>query len=71
MPLGDRTLSVGAPQPHGPPPTLIAFEVEVRTATGEHARYTALATSSCGALLAALEVWGFAKISVAPRRHRC
>lgn len=56
-----------ATPPGGQPPPLRAFEVEVRTQEGQYARYQALSTSSCAALLAALDTWGIAKISISPR----
>lgn len=42
------------------------FVVEVRTEEGRFARYHAIASSSCAALVDALEAWGIAKISVSP-----
>jgi len=54
-------------QPGGRPPAMRAFLVEVRTEAGQYARYHTISTSSCAALLAALDTWGIAKISVSPR----
>lgn len=54
-------------QPGGQPPAMYPFIIEVRTETGQFARYEAISTSSCAALLAALDTWGIAKISISPR----
>jgi hypothetical protein len=51
----------------GEPRPLRAFTVEVKTEEGQYARYNAISTSSCAALLSALDTWGIAKISISPR----
>lgn len=52
---------------NGAPPKLRAFVVEVTTEEGQYARYHAISTNSCAALIEAMDTWGIAKISISPR----
>lgn len=51
------------------PARLVKCRVSVRTATGERHSYTALFKSTCGAVMDALDRFGFCKVSVEAMRE--
>lgn len=63
------TTACAAAMPAARPTRLIKCRVSVRTATGEQHSYTALFKSTCGAVMDALDRFGFCKVSVEAMRE--
>lgn len=67
--MSASTTACAAAMPAARPTRLIKCRVRVRTATGEQRSYTALFKSTCGAVMDALDRFGFCKVSVEAMRE--